>query len=308
MRISVTGGCGYAGSVLVPKLLAVGHEVRVIDICWFGNYLKPHPSLIVEEVDIRSEVKLRDPEAIIHLAAIANDPTGELDAEATWEVNALATMRLAEQAARHGVRQFIYASSGSVYGVSDAPQVTEEVPLVPLSVYNKTKQVAERCVLSYADRMCVQILRPATVCGLSPRMRLDVVVNQLTLLAAQNGMIGYHGGDQVRPHIHIDDLTDLYMWILDRPHLTGVYNAGFENLSVRDLAQRIVSRVGAEMKEMPIIDKRSYRLNSDKLLRTGFVPKKSVDDAIDEVALAYYEGELKDEERWHNLLSMKRAA
>ena len=147
MRVLVTGGCGYVGSVLVPKLLAAGHLVRVVDLQWFGNYLVQHPCLTVEQADFRQcEV---NEDAVIHLAAIANDPHGDLDPKLTWETNALGTMQLADKAARSGVKQFIYASSGSVYGISDAPQVTEDLPLFPLSEYNKTKMVAERVVLSY---------------------------------------------------------------------------------------------------------------------------------------------------------------
>ena len=214
MRICLTGGCGYIGSVLVPKLLKLGHVVRVFDIQWFGNYLEPHPRLNVIKADIRKPFPIGQADAVIHLAAIANDPTGNLDPKLTWEVNALATMQLADRAMRDGVRQFLYASSGSVYGVSDAPNVTEDLPLVPLSEYNKTKMVAERAVLSYSDRMAVQILRPGTVCGVSPRMRLDVAVNSITMQALEEGTITIQGGGQIRPNIHIEDMTDLYLLIL----------------------------------------------------------------------------------------------
>ncbi|NBP40696.1 MAG: SDR family oxidoreductase, partial [Betaproteobacteria bacterium] len=195
-RIFVTGACGYKGTVLVPKLLALGYQVTAFDIMWFGNHLKPHPNLTISQGDIREADKLdlKDCDAIIHLSSVANDPCSDLDPLLTWEISCLATMRLADQAARQGVPHFIYASSGSVYGLKDEDQVTEDLPLVPLSEYNKTKMVGERVLMSYADQMVVQIVRPATVCGLSPRMRLDVAVNLLTMQALTKGEITVLGG------------------------------------------------------------------------------------------------------------------
>ena len=305
MRLVVTGGLGYIGSVLVPKLLDAGHLVRVVDINWFGNYLKPHANLKVIEADIRKPFPIGGADAMIHLAAVANDPTGDLDPKLTWEVNALATMQLADQCVRDGVKQFIYASSGSVYGVSDRPQVTEDTPLVPISCYNSTKAVAERVLLSYQGKMAVQILRPATVCGYSPRMRLDVVVNLLTMLALEKGVIEYHGGDQIRPNIHIEDMADLYLWMLNRPKITGVFNAGFENMAVRDIANLIANKVGCQAIALPIIDPRSYRQNSDKLLQAGFKPRRTVSDAIDEIISKVSSGHLKENVMWRNILAMK---
>lgn len=306
MRICVTGGCGYVGSVLVPKLLDAGHHVRVFDVQWFGNYLPKHANLKVEKLDIRGDhLPLGAADAVIHLAAVANDPTCELDARLTWEVNALSTMRLADQAVRDGVKQFIYASSGSVYGVSEATDVTEDLPLVPLSEYNKTKMVAERAVLSYSDKMAVQILRPATVCGLSPRMRLDVAVNAITMMAMTEGRIKINGGKQVRPNIHIEDMADLYLWMLDRPRLTGIYNAGFENLTIAEIARRVAERARVRTVALPVVDKRSYRLSSQKLRSAGFEPKRTVDDAITDIVKAYQANQLRDEPRWHNLQTMK---
>ena len=307
MRVTVTGGCGYIGSVLVPKLLAAGHQVEVIDIQWFGKHLAPHKNLLVLRHDIRKPFT-PGCDAVIHLAAIANDPTGALDPKLTWEVNALATQELADRAVRSGVRHFIYASSGSVYGVSDAPEVYEYMPLVPLSEYNKTKMVAERVMLSYRDHMTVQILRPATVCGYSPRQRLDVMVNSFTMQALTKGVITFNGGEQYRPNIHIEDMTDLYMWMLERPGLTGIYNAGFENLKIREIAEMVASRTGAKIVAAPSTDPRSYRLNSDKLLATGFTPGHSVSDAINQLCDRFALGQLEDRSEWHNLAAMPKAA
>lgn len=306
--ILVTGACGYKGSVLVPKLLNAGYKVTALDTQWFGNFLPEHKNLTLVKADVRNigNIPLEGVDAIIHLASIANDPCGDLDPKLTWEVSALATMQLADEAARRGVKHFIYASSGSVYGVKEEAQVTEELSLEPISEYNKTKMVAERVVLSYADKMSVQIVRPATVCGLSPRMRLDVSVNMLTMQALTNGKITVFGGEQTRPNIHIDDITDLYLFLLANPDVTGVYNAGFENISIMDIARMVTDKVQAELVVTPSNDPRSYRVNSDRLLATGFKPKKSVEHAIDEIIQAYSAGNLTEQERWHNLKWMQK--
>jgi nucleoside-diphosphate-sugar epimerase len=308
MKVLVTGGCGYKGSVLVPKLLDAGYIVEVIDTMWFGNFLKNHKNLTITKGDIRNidKVLLEGIEAIIHLSSIANDPAGDLDPKLTWEISALATMQLADKASRCGVKQFIYASSGSVYGLKDESDITENLELVPLSEYNKTKMVAERVLLSYSDQMIMQIIRPATVCGLSPRMRLDVSVNMLTMQALIRGEITVLGGDQIRPNIHIEDITDLYLFLLKRPELAGIYNAGFENLSILTIAESISKKTNARIKVLPSNDPRSYRINSDKLLSTGFKPQKNVSDAIDEISIAYYGGFLKDEDRFHTLKWMQQ--
>lgn len=308
MKVLVTGACGYKGTVLVPKVLSAGHAVIALDIMWFGNYLPSHPRLTVVEGDIRNidSVPLEGVDAIIHLSSVANDPCSDLDPKLTWEISCLATMQLADKAARVGIPHFIYASSGSVYGLKDEPQVTEDLELVPLSEYNKTKMVGERVLLSYSNQMAVQIVRPATVCGLSPRMRLDVAVNMLTMQALAKGEITVLGGDQTRPNIHIDDITDLYLFLLDRPQITGVFNAGFENLSILEIANLVAEVSGAKIVVKPSNDPRSYRVNSNKILAAGFNPKKSVKTAIDEIGVAFKAGTLKDEDRYYNLKWMQK--
>ncbi len=308
MRIFVTGACGYKGTVLVPKLIAAGHEVVAFDIQWFGNFLEPHPMLTVVKGDVcnTKEIDLTGVDAIIHLSSIANDPCGDLDPKLTWEVSCLATMQLADKAVRTGVKHVIYASSGSVYGVKQEPQVTEDLELLPISEYNKTKMCAERILLSYKDDMLVQIVRPATVCGFSPRMRLDVSVNMLTMQALTDGRITVYGGEQTRPNIHIDDITDLYMFLLDHPEYTDIYNAGFENISIMDIARKVTEHTEAEIVVTPSHDPRSYRLNSDRLLATGFRPKKCVEDAIKEIVGLYREGALKAEDRFYNIRWMQQ--
>ncbi|MBJ90957.1 MAG: NAD-dependent epimerase/dehydratase [Woeseia sp.] len=308
MKILVTGGCGYKGHVLVPKLLAGNHEVVVYDTQWFGNFLPSSANLSVIKGDVRNvdTVPLEGVECIIHLSSIANDPCGDLDPKLTWEISALATMQLAEKAKQLGVRQFIYASSGSVYGIKDELEVTEDLELKPISEYNKTKMVAECVLLSYQNDLAIQIVRPATVCGCSPRMRLDVSVNMLTMQALSKGKITVFGGRQTRPNIHIDDITDLYLYLVDHHELAGIYNAGFENISILDIANLVTTYVPAEIVVTESNDPRSYRINSDKLLATGFKPKKTVEDAVREIIEKFRAGELTDAEHFYNLKWMEK--
>jgi nucleoside-diphosphate-sugar epimerase len=308
MKIVVTGGCGFVGSVLTPQLLLDGHQLTVVDAQWFGNFLKPHPQLTVLKQDVRdvSAIPLNGADAVIHLANIANDPGVELNPTLSWEVNVLATQQLADRAVRAGVRQFIYASSGSVYGVKDDPQVTEDLELIPISAYNKTKMVAERVLLSYVDSMQVHCIRPATVCGYSPRMRLDVSVNMLTMQALKNGKMTVFGGDQTRPNIHIHDMVNVYRHFLAHPGLpSGCYNAGFENISILEIAQLVAAKVPAEIVVSASNDPRSYRQNSDKLMATGFVRQASVATAIGDVTEKFRSGELVDNDQWYTVRWMK---
>jgi nucleoside-diphosphate-sugar epimerase len=308
MNIFVTGGCGYKGTVLVPKLLARGYKVKVLDAQWFGNFLTPHPNLTVTKGDVRDIdlMNLKGIDTVIHLSSVANDPCGDLDPKLTWEISALATMQLADKAVRQGVKQFIYASSGSVYGVKEEAQVTEDLDLKPISEYNKTKMVSERVMLSYSDSMVVQIVRPATVCGYSPRMRLDVSVNLLTMQALTKGKISVFGGSQVRPNIHIDDIANVYLHFIDHPEVTGIYNAGFENISILEIAKLVAKHLPTEITVTESNDPRSYRVNSDKLLATGFKPSKTVENAILEIIALYKSHQLKDEDHFHNLRWMQR--
>jgi nucleoside-diphosphate-sugar epimerase len=308
MKILVTGGCGYKGHVLIPKLLNRGYDVIAFDTQWFGNFHIPHPKLTIIKGDVRNidSIPLDNVDCIIHLSSIANDPCGDLNPKLTWEVSALATMQLADKAKRMGIKHFIYASSGSVYGIKDEMQVTEELTLHPISEYNKTKMIGERVLLSYENDMTVQIVRPATVCGYSPRMRLDVSVNMLTMQALTKGKITVFGGNQTRPNIHIDDITDAYLHFIDHPEVTGIYNAGFENVSILDIANTVVKYIPAEITVTESNDPRSYRVNSDKLLATGFKPKKSIEHAIREIIEKYQNGSLKDEDRYYNLKWMQQ--
>jgi nucleoside-diphosphate-sugar epimerase len=305
MRVLVIGGLGFTGSVLVQDLLEEGHNVRVFDAAWFGSHLEARPNLEIHIGDIRSdELPMESIETVFHLANVANDPSVDLAPSLSWEVNVLATMRVVESAIKAGVKNFVFASSGSVYGVKDEPEVTEDLELVPISVYNKTKMAAERVLLSYKEQIKVWIVRPATVCGISPRMRLDLSVNLLTFQALKNSKITVFGGDQVRPNIHVDDLSSVYRHILSGKAPEGIYNAGFENISIIEMARTIAERTGAEIVISESNDPRSYRQSSEKLLTTGFVPNKGVSNAVEELVEAFNAGQLLDNDQWYTVKSM----
>jgi len=309
LSIVITGGCGFVGHILTSSLLELGHQVRVVDAMWFGNYLPKHENLEIIESDIRNleESCFDGVDTVFHLANVANDPCSDLNSKLNWEVNALASMQLVEMAIRKEVQQLVFASSGSVYGVKEEPLVTEDLSLVPISDYNKTKMISERVLLSYADKIAISCIRPATVCGYSPRMRLDLSVNMLTMQALANGKITVFGGEQTRPNIHLRDLVAVYLHVLEHPErMTGIFNAGFENLSIMRIAERVVSHVPSEIVVTESNDPRSYRLSSQKLLDTGFKPVSSVEEGILEVIDAYRSGKLRMEERYFNVKTMVR--
>lgn len=283
MNILVTGGCGYIGSILVEKLLAKGHNVKVIDIQWFGKNLNKHKNLTVIKEDIRKikEKHFRKIHSVVHLANIANDLGVELNPTLSWETNVLATNRIIQFAIKQKVKKFIFASSGSVYGIKKEKRVTENLDLVPISLYNKTKMISERILASYEKKIKIYSVRPATVCGFSSRMRLDVSVNMFVYQAYYKNLITVYGGNQSRPNIHINDLVDVYYHFIKKNIKPGIYNAGFENIKILDLAKKIQKIIPCKL----IIkknsnDPRSYKQDSNKLLKSGFRPKRKVIDAI----------------------------
>tara|TARA_B100000963_G_C22636729_1_gene678000 strand:+ start:1297 stop:2238 length:942 start_codon:yes stop_codon:yes gene_type:complete len=309
MKILVTGGCGYKGSVLIPELLNCGHEVISFDTKWFGDNLIEHKNLENIKGDIRDtkSIPLEKVDAIIHLANIANDPAVDLNPTLSWEVNVLASNKLADKAIKNDVKQIIFASSGSVYGIKDEPRVTEDLDLVPISTYNKTKMVAERVFLSYKDKIKIHCIRPATVCGLSPRMRLDVSVNMLTFQALKNKKITVFGGQQTRPNIHIKDITNVYKHFLQNRSIpSGNYNAGFENISIIDIAKKIEEKIPCEILITESNDPRSYRQDSTKLIETGFKQQYDIDFAIDEIIDAFKSGNLQDDPKYYTVKWMKK--
>jgi nucleoside-diphosphate-sugar epimerase len=307
MKILVTGGSGYKGARLVPALLSQGYQVTVVDLNWFGYSFQEHPDLHVIQSDFSSLTpgNLAGIDIVIHLASVANDPAGDLNAKVTWETNVLGINLLCDAMRKAHVPRLIFASSGSVYGISDLPKVNEEAPLVPISDYNKTKMVGERVVQSYADHFNVQIVRPATVCGISPRQRLDVVVNLLAAQAIVSGELLVLGGQQSRPNIHIEDMVAVYLFLINRRDLTGIFNAGFENLTVLQIAELVSEKTGASINIEKSNDPRSYSLDSNKLLSAGFKPLKTVRHAVDEVAEKVSSADFEITARNYNVRTMK---
>jgi len=310
MKILVTGGCGYTGSVLIPKLLQLNHKVICVDTMWFGNFLKKNKNLTIYKNDVRNidKINLKGIETIIHLASIANDPMSELDKNLSWETSSLSTMQLVEKAIKNGVKRIIYASSGSVYGIKKQMKVTENLSLKPISLYNKVKMITERVLLSYKNKISIFIIRPATVCGFSKRMRFDVTVNALSYSALKDKIINVNGGSQIRPNIHIDDLTDLYIFFLKKSKkYCGIYNAGFENLSVLDIAKKVQKEIPCKIKVIKKnFDPRSYRLDSSKLIKIGFRPKYKIINAIKEIKLRFNKKQIKNNPKFYSILWLKK--
>jgi nucleoside-diphosphate-sugar epimerase len=310
-NILVTGGAGYVGSLLVPQLLELGYRVTAYDMMYFGDDFLPkgNPNLRVVEGDIRDATKLavefKGIEAVINLACISNDASFELNEALSTSINLDAFEPMVVAAKEAGVKRFIYCSSSSVYGVSESPDVTEDHPLVPLTLYNKYKGMCEPLLWKHQSKefACVTI-RPATLCGYAPRQRLDLSVNILTNHAINAGKITVFGGSQKRPNLHVQDMCDLYKLLLEVPDdkIAGqTFNAGVQNLSIMEIAQiakRVVQEEFPEKGDIPIVttptnDIRSYHVNSDKIRRVlGFVPKRSIEDAVRDLCKAFKAGKL----------------
>ncbi len=291
MNFLITGGCGYIGTSLTKYLLSKKNKVTVIDNCWFGNFLKKNKKLKIIKKDKRNfeDINIKGTDVIIHLANVANDPTVELNPTLSWEINVLASKLIARHAIKNKVKKIIFLSSGSVYGVKKESKVTEDLKLNPISVYNKTKMVAERVFLSYKDQIDIKCLRPATVCGFSERLRLDVTVNKLTYDAFYNKKIFVDGGNQIRPNIHIQDLISAinYFSFSKKKFKHNIYNVGLENLKISEIAKKIRSKTNAEIVINKVRDIRSYRQDSSRLLNLGFKPQYNVDCAIDELIYSF---------------------
>lgn len=319
----VTGGAGYVGSVLVPKLLREGYRVKVLDRYIYGedvlNALKENTNLQEIRGDIRDQALLRRVlpgcDAVIHLACISNDPSFELNPELGKSINYDAFEPLVDISKDSGVRRFIFASSSSVYGVKEERDVTEELPLTPLTDYSKYKALCEEVLLKKRSRgfICL-ILRPATVCGYSPRLRLDLTVNILTNHAVNTGTIKVFGGRQMRPNIHIEDMTNLYVRSLEWPDspIDGkIFNAGYENRPVAEIAETVrkIAGNGVRIVTTPTDDLRSYHISSEKIKRElGYVPEHTIEDAVTQLIPAFHDGRISDPMnniRYYNIKMMQ---
>ena len=328
-QVLVTGGAGYVGAVLVPKLLSKGYRVRVLDLFIFGENLWPdyknHACLEEIKGDIRDRSllskALKDCDAVIHLACISNDPSFELKPFLGRSINFDAFKPLVRLSKESGVRRFIYASSSSVYGISDAENVTEDHPLRPLTDYSRYKALCEPILLQAKSSSFIPVvIRPATVCGYSPRLRLDLTVNILTNHAVNQGKIKVFGGNQLRPNIHIEDIVGVYLMLLELPSETisgKIYNVGYENHSVMEIAKIVRSTVQQEMPERGEVeieitatdDQRSYHISSDKIKRElGFVPQHTIEDAVRNLVKAFQAGKILNSmtnKRYYNIQTMQ---
>jgi nucleoside-diphosphate-sugar epimerase len=317
------------GAVLTPRLLGLGYRVRVLDWYVFGDHVlegvKDHPHLEQIKGDIRDvsllRRVLRGCDAVIHLACISNDPSFELNPGLGRAVNYDAFAPLVRISRESGVRRFIYASTSSVYGISEAANVTEDQPLAPLTDYSKYKALCEPILREcQSPDFTTLVIRPATVCGYSPRQRLDLTVNILTNHAVNLGRIKVFGGAQLRPNIHIEDLADLYAILLQLPdeRIAGkTYNAGYENRSVAQLAEMVRDVVAEEMPERkpldvvtePSDDKRSYHISSEKIRRElGFAPRRTIRDAVRDLVAAFRLGKIPNpmtDPRWYNIKTIE---
>lgn len=296
--VLVTGGGGYVGSVLVPKLLQCGYAVKVYDLFLYGEDVfdshKGNANLKLVKGDIRDTNLLAecfvDCDAVIHLACISNDPSFELNPSLGKSINFDAFEPMVKAAKEAGVKRFIYASSSSVYGIKTEEMVTEDLPLEPLTDYSKFKAMCEEVLSQYqSDEFTTLTVRPATVCGYSPRQRLDLVVNILTNHAYHNRKIKVFGGEQYRPNIHIEDMADFYVNALQWPSekINGkIYNVGLQDHTVTDLANIVKKVVGSDvdLEFVPTDDDRSYRVTSEKIKNElGFEPKRSIEDAVSDL-------------------------
>ncbi len=305
--VLVTGGAGYVGSALVPKLLEEGHLVRVLDLFLYGehvlNSVKDHPRLGQIKGDIRDrallERSVEGVDAVIHLACISNDPSFELDPKLGKSINYDAFIDLVDVSRNAGIKRFIYASSSSVYGIKNEANVTEDLPRDPLTDYSRYKALCEDVLLEAGTPgYCTLIIRPATVCGYSPRLRLDLTVNILTNHAVNRGKITVFGGEQMRPNIHIDDMTDLYVQCLKWPDeaVDGkIYNVGYENQEVNKIAQIVRRVVGSsvEVDIVPTNDTRSYHISSEKIRQDlGFAPRHTIEEAVNDLVDAFHAGKV----------------
>jgi len=308
-RVLVVGGAGYVGSNLVPKLLDADFEVNVLDLYIYGEDIfeqyKSNSALREFKGDIRSsaavEKALQGCDAVIHLACISNDPSFELDPELGKSINYDSFRPLVKAAKDAGISRFIFASSSSVYGIKEVGNVTEDMTLEPLTDYSKFKVMCEEVLDDEREPgfSCLSI-RPATVCGFAKRQRLDVIVNILTTHAVCNRKIKVFGGAQLRPNIHIDDMTDLYVKTLGLPasQIDGrVYNAGYENHPVSEIAEIVRGVVGDDVgiEVVPTDDNRSYHISSEKVAKElGFVPQYTIEDAARGLKQAFDQGLLTD--------------
>jgi nucleoside-diphosphate-sugar epimerase len=327
-NVLVTGGGGYCASLLVPRLLQLGYRVTAYDLFFFGDRHLPKadPNLTLVKGDIRDASlfaqAVRGHNAVVNLACISNDASFELDEALSTSINLDAFEPMVVAAKMAGVKRFIYASSSSVYGVSEQSDVTEDHPLLPLTLYNKYKGMCEPLLKKHTDESFTGVIfRPATVCGYGPRLRLDLSVNILTNHAITNNKIMVFGGNQLRPNLHIKDYCAAVEMFLTAPTnriQNETFNIGFQNMSIKDIALLVKQVVEDLYPERPPVeiattssnDNRSYHINSDKVRKAlGFQPQFTIEDAVRDLAQAFRQGKVADSmtDNWYyNIRTMKK--
>jgi nucleoside-diphosphate-sugar epimerase len=318
-KILITGGAGYVGSVLTPYLIKKNYQVTVLDLMLYGETLMENKNLKIIKGDIRNTELLKQTikgnDIVIHLACISNDPSFELNPTLGKEINLDAFTPLVEISKNSGIKKFIYASSSSVYGVKIEKNVNENMSLEPLTDYSKFKADCEKILFKYKSKDFITVvLRPATVCGYSPRQRLDLVVNILTNLAYHNREITIFGGNQLRPNIHIQDMVRAYELFINMENekINGkIFNVGFENLTINQLASEVQKVIGSDVKikKLPTNDYRSYHISSKKIQdELGFVTNFSILNAIEDLKHAFKKKLLSDcliNENYFNIKKMQ---
>lgn len=277
-KILIIGGAGYIGTVLCNYLVNKQYDITCVDTFWFGDFLDKRIKKIKKNIN-NFELPNIKYEVVINLAYLSNDPLCELDARLTWESGPLSTYKLLESLKKNKIKRFIFASSGSIYGLKKEKLVTEDLGLDPITDYNKSKMICEKVVESYSDVISSTIVRPATVCGYSPRLRLDTVLNMFCYQAYYEKKIKIFGGSQTRPLVHIMDMVRSYEFFINN-NFAGCFNLGFENKSVKELAAQVQKQIPCKIKIFKSDDKRSYRISSAKIKKIGFEENFSTNDAI----------------------------
>ncbi len=308
MNILVTGGGGYIGTLLTNELIKLGHKVTVLDTFWFGNFLKKNSNLKIIKKDLLNvnENDFKKIDVVYHLASVANDAASLLDTKLTWEISCIGTLNLCNICKKMKIKKFIFASSGSVYGIKKEKNVTEDLSLEPISDYNKTKMIAEKVIQSFSKFFKVYMIRPGTVFGYSPRMRLDLMINILTFQSLQKNEITVFGGKQTRPYIHIKDMVRMYLFFLKKNLKSGVYNASAGNLTASQTAKEIKKMINCKIIYKKSNDPRSYRLSSSKIKKAGFVFEWNLKKGVNELIEKFNSNKISNKPECYSINWLKK--
>lgn len=306
-KILIIGGAGYIGTELSNYLSKKKFNITCLDVFWFKSKLQKKIKKI--KLDIRDNIfsSFKNCDVVINLAYLSNDPLCEINARDTWESGPLANYYIMEACLKYKVKKYIFASSGSIYGIKKEKKVTEKLGLDPITDYNKSKMICEKVIQSYKGKIKTVILRPATVCGFSQRLRLDVVLNLFCYQAYFKKKITILGGNQTRPILHIKDMIRAYEFFINK-NLTGIFNVGFENIKLNTLAQSIKKIIPCKIVKKKTNDPRSYRMNSDKIMKYGFKPKYNSGNAIKDLKINFEKGFKPSDQNWNlkHLLKNKK--